>query len=245
MKYVTGLIAAGLLGIAATASAGEVSATVTAVSDYDFRGVSLSAKDPALQASLDFAADNGFYAGVWASNLDYGSDVDGDIEVDLYAGFAGETGSGMGWDAGIVWYTYPDSDSSATKSKIQDYPEIYFSIAYKWFKFKQWYTDDYGGSDLDELYSEVNGTFELPNEFSLNLHAGYNYGDAFEDFEYFDFSAGVSRDVGHFTLGLKVTGTDLDESDVGLGPGEDFPDVFNPEPRLVFSVATTFPWSDE
>jgi uncharacterized protein (TIGR02001 family) len=245
MRYSTGLIAAGLLAMASVAHAGDFSETVTAVSDYDFRGVSLSATDPALQASVDFAAENGFYAGAWVSNLDYGPTVDGDIELDLYAGFAGETGGGLGWDAGIVWYTYPDSSSSATKSKISDYPEVYASVAYKQFKFKQWYADDYGGSGLDELYSEVNGTFELPAELTLNLHLGYNYGQVFSGFEYMDFSAGVTRPFGHFTVGLKVTGTDLSKSDLGIPPGNSFPDEFNPEPRLVLSIATTFPWGKE
>ncbi len=245
MKYSTGLIAAGMLAMASVANAGDFSSTVTAVSDYDFRGVSLSATDPALQASVDFAAENGFYAGAWVSNIDYGSSFDGDIELDLYAGFVGETGGGLGWDAGIVWYAYPDSSESLTKSKISDYPEIYASIAKGPFKLKQWYTDDYAGTSLDELYTEVSATFELPSEFSLHLHAGYNYGQVFSGIEYFDYSVGVSRAVGHFNIGLKVTGTDLSESDVGLDPGESFPDVFNPEPRVVLSIATTFPWGDE
>jgi uncharacterized protein (TIGR02001 family) len=247
MKYLTGLISAGLLAMASMASAGDFTSTVTAVSDYDFRGVSLSSKDPALQASVDFAAGNGFYAGAWASNYDYGDAFDGKLEIDLYAGFAGETGSGLGWDAGLIWYTYPDSSSSATKLKVPDYYEAYGSISYKQFKFKQWYTDDYGDTGFDELYSEISGTFELPSDFSLILHVGYNYGDVFKKSvgEYMDFSVGVTRPVGHFTLGLKVTGTDLSKSDVGLSSGQSWPDEFNPEPRLVFSVATTFPWSSE
>ncbi len=39
-------VTAALLGVAGAAQA-QFSSTVTAVSDYDFRGVSLSAKDPA------------------------------------------------------------------------------------------------------------------------------------------------------------------------------------------------------
>jgi uncharacterized protein (TIGR02001 family) len=227
---------------AAAASAGEVTSTWTAVSDYDFRGVSLSAKDPALQASIDYAHDSGFYAGAWASNLDYGSDVDGNIELDLYLGWAGEFANKVGWDAGIVWYTYPDSSSSLTKSGISDYPEIYAGLTFGPVEVKQWYTDDYGGSSLDELYTEINYGFELPADFGLNLHLGYNYGQVFSSNEYFDFSVGVTKAVGNFELGLKVTGTDLDEEDFGL---TSFPDVFNPEPRVVFSVATTFPWGGE
>jgi acetyl esterase/lipase len=67
----------------------QLSGTLTAVSDYDFRGVTQSAQDPALQGSIDWAADSGLYLGAWASNIDFGDSFDADIEVDLYGGFTG------------------------------------------------------------------------------------------------------------------------------------------------------------
>jgi uncharacterized protein (TIGR02001 family) len=248
MRYPTALVAVGLLCATAAANA-EVSYTVTAVSDYDFRGVSLSAKDPALQASIDYAHDSGFYAGAWASNIDYGPQ-DGDIELDLYAGWAGESEGGVGWDVGLVWYTYPDSSSTVDPvlgpiPSIADYPELYAGVTFGPVELKQWYTNDYGGTDLDALYTELNYGFELPADFGLNLHVGYNYGDYFKDVttvEYFDFSVGVSKTLGHFDLELKYTGTELDEDDFGI---TSFPDLFNPEPRVLFSVSTTFPWGGE
>lgn len=241
MKYSIGLFAAGLFGMAATASAGEFSGTVTAVSDYSFRAISLTASDPALQGSVDFAAANGFYAGTWASNIDYGSDTDGDIELDLYGGFAGETGGGLGWDAGIVWYTYPGSSSSLTKSKINDYAEIYVSIAKGPIELKQWYAYDYVGADVETYYTEVNASFELPAAFGLNLHAGYNYGSGFGDSEYIDYSVGFAYTLGNFSLELKYVDTDLDSGD-GFYVTDD---LFNTEGRAIFSVSTTFPWSAE
>lgn len=247
MRYPSA-IAACLLCASAAANAGELSATVTAVSDYDFRGVSLSAEDPALQASVDWAHDSGFYAGAWASNIDYGSDIDGDIELDLYLGWAGEFANETGWDVGIVWYTYPDSSSSLTADSISDYPEIYAGLSFGALEVKQWYSNDYGGSDMDGLYTEVNYGFELPADFGLNLHLGYNFGNGIEDSygaEFLDFSVGVAKTLGNFDLELKVTGTELDEDDYGLPPGASFDDVFNPEPRLVLSIATSFPWGGE
>ena len=241
MKYPTVTIAGALTLMAATAHAGEFSSTVTAVSDYDFRGVSLSARDPALQASLDWAHDSGFYLGAWAPNIDYGSDVDGNIELDLILGWSGEINDGLGWDAGIVWYTYPDSSGSEMTSKIYDYPEIYAGISWGPVEFKQWFTNDYGGSDMDASYSEVNASFELPSGFSLNLHGGYNYGEYFHQTweNYFDYSAGVGYSVGHFDMELKVTGTELS------GESKITDDVFNTEGRVLFSISTTFPWATE
>jgi len=238
MKQYKWVLAGAALAASGVAGAGEWSSTVTATSDYDFRGVSLSAKDPALQASIDWAADSGLYVGAWASNIDYGSDVDGDIELDLYAGWAGEFGGGVGWDAGAVWYLYPGSSESATKAKIEDYPELWFGISYGIFDAKQWWAIDYGGGSDDALYTEANLNFELPANFTAGVHVGYNYGDAFDGFEYFDYAAFVGYTLGHFDLELRYTGTDLS--------GEDkiTDDVFNTEGRLIFSVSTTFPWGD-
>lgn len=228
-------VAAVLLLVSGAAAHAELSGTVGVVSDYDFRGISLSAKDPALQGSIDWAAESGFYVGAWGSNIDYGQGVDGDIEIDLYAGYAGETEAGLGWDVGLVYYTYPGSDD------ISDYPELYGALSYKWFEFKQWYSNDLSGTDLDGWYTEGNASFELPANFGLNLHLGYNYGDAFDDTEYMDYSIGVAYTLGNFDLELKWVDNDLSNGDILYSRD----DVFNSEGRAIFSVSTTFPWGKE
>lgn len=228
-------VAAVLLLVSGAAAHAELSGTVGVVSDYDFRGISLSAKDPALQGSIDWAAESGFYVGAWGSNIDYGQGVDGDIEIDLYAGYAGETEGGLGWDVGLVYYTYPGSDD------ISDYPELYGALSYKWFEFKQWYSNDLSGTDLDGWYTEGNASFELPANFGLNLHLGYNYGDAFDDTEYMDYSIGVAYTLGNFDLELKWVDNDLSNGDILYTKD----DVFNSEGRVIFGVSTTFPWGGE
>ena len=232
MKLTQGVAAALLLASGAVAHA-EVTGTITAVSDYDFRGISLSATDPALQGSIDWAGESGWYLGAWASNIDYGKGVDGDLEIDLYGGYAGETEGGFGYDVGLVYYTYPGADD------ISDYPELYVGLSYGWFEFKQWYTNDYGGTSDDGWYTEGNANFELPAGFGLGLHAGYNYGDAFDKTEYMDYSIGVTYTLGHFDLGLKWVDNDLGKGDYLYTRD----DVFNSEGRAIFSVSTTFPWS--
>jgi uncharacterized protein (TIGR02001 family) len=228
----------GCLLLAAQGAQAQFSSTITATSDYDFRGVSLSAKDPALQASVDYAFPNGFAIGAWASNIDYGDEFDGDLELDLYANYTGEINDSTSWTAGIVWYLYPGSDDSATQFKILDYPEIFFGLNFGDLGLKQWYTNDYSGSDESAWYTEANYAFELPQNFSLTLHAGYSYGDAFDlaDAEYFDYGVTLGYAAGNFNLGLKIVGTDIDGA-------ED--DVFNAEDRIIFNVSTTLPWGDE
>lgn len=242
------LIAASVALTASTAYAG-VTETITIVSDYDFRGISQTAQDDALQASVDYASDLGWYAGAWASNVEFGDDTS--YEVDLYTGFAGTAGT-FDYDLGVVWYTYDES--------IYNYPEIYASATIGPFKGKVWYATEFAGVNIDPgtgnldrdsesaVYAEGNLTFPLDDTFSLLIHAGYSFGDYWDelgdlfdgpggaDGEYIDYSVALSAAFGHFTTAIKYIDTDSDIENTGQ--------LFNNERRVVLSIATTFPWSD-
>src|SRR5262245_21888152 len=88
-----------------------LAANVALASEYVFRGVSQTAEGPAIQGGFD-ATCGMFYAGLWASNLDWGGDGAGhdiaSIEIDLYAGIKPKTGP-VTWDLGIIYYSYPRS----------------------------------------------------------------------------------------------------------------------------------------
>ncbi len=212
---------AGLLG--AGAASAEISSTITLASDYDFRGLTQTDEDPALQASIDWAADSGWYVGAWASNVDFGPG-DPNYEVDLYTGIAGGDENGLGWDVGIVYYAYPEESDF-------NFPEIYGGLSYGMFSGKLWYSNDFGGTDDSAFYLEGGAAIPLPANFTLDLHAGYSDGDGVESSygvsNYFDYSVGVSYTLQHFDLSLKYVDTDIDDADTD---------------RLVFTVSTTLPW---
>ena len=227
MKQVRVLSALGLLAVAGAANAG-ISSTITLTNDYDFRGVSQSAEDPALQASFDYSdANTGWYAGAWASNVDFGDKTD--YELDLYTGFTGKTDVGLGWDAGLVYYTY-DEDRN-------NFPEIYTGFSYSNYKAKLSYANDFAGRAVPGHTSAFNlaldAAWPMPvANLSVLAHVGRSEGNnGFPD--YTDYSLGVGYTVQKFNLGLKFVDTDLP------GPQSD---VFNSESRLVFSIATTLPW---
>src|SRR5262245_3281881 len=143
LALVTGLLA--LSGV----SQAQFSSTWTAVSDYDFRGFTQSAKDPALQGSADYAfGESGFSLGAWASNVDFGPGIDADIELDVYANYVGKINDTFAWTAGLTYYTYPGSDI------VGDYPEIYVGFNAGDFSLKQWYADSYLDSDVSAQYTE-------------------------------------------------------------------------------------------
>lgn len=226
----------GLLVVAGAANA-EVSSTWTLTNDYDFRGSSQSAKDPALQASLDYAHDSGWYVGAWASNVKFCQSgdpecLDSPYELDLYTGFSGGAEDGLGWDVGLVYYTYEESDLN--------YPEIYGKLSYGVFSAAVYYSNDWVNSNEDSLYVSGDVNVPLPANFSVMAHAGYSFGSYFSDAdtEYMDYSVGVGYTAGKFDLALKYVDTTLDENDAWFSSN----DIFNTEGRVIFTVSTTFPW---
>jgi uncharacterized protein (TIGR02001 family) len=233
------VLAAALMAATGTASANEFSSTITAASEYDFRGVSQSAKDPALQASLDFAADSGVYMGAWASNIDFGGAES--VEIDGYIGWAYEAANGVALDIGVTRYFYPDDESDI------DYNEFYAKVGYGNYGVEVWYSPDYGNSGYDTWYYAGTADFELAESWVLNLGLGYQTGQYFdngwgagpgsEDGSYWVYSFGVTKTWGNFDINLRYQGVDVP----GQYRVED--DVFNNENRVIFSISTTLPWS--
>ena len=233
------LMAGGMIAVAGAANAG-VSATVTATNDYDFRGITQSAQDPAIQASIDYEHDAGLYVGAWGSNVDFGSG-DPDVEIDLYGGFKKSLDSGFGYDVGAVYYTYHDSPSPSA-----NYVELYTGASYQWLSGKLFYSPDYGGHSTAghtaAWYLSADAEIPLPKDFTFQVHAGYNFGEYWDDAgeEFVDYSVGIGYTVGKFDLALKwVDGSDNES--LKHTPG----DVFSSDSKVVFSISTTFPWSSD
>jgi len=195
----SGLLAAGL-GLTAGVQAG-VSANVALTSDYVWRGVSQTDSDPALQAGVTYAHESGFYAGVWGSNVDFGSGSDADIETDLSAGFSTETETGIGLDIGVVRYMYPGSGSFNMN-------EIYAGVSYGIANAKISHDPD-----NDNTYYEGGVEIELPEEFGLVLHAGYYDFDAGDSVT--DWKVGVTKSWSGLDFELAYTDTNLDDDDAG------------------------------
>jgi uncharacterized protein (TIGR02001 family) len=93
---------------------------VALATEYVFRGISQTAQGPAIQGGFDLTCGI-FYAGVWASNLDWGTDsaVTGtnalaNIEMDWYVGIKPVTGK-ITWDLGVIYYSYPNAADVGTQ----------------------------------------------------------------------------------------------------------------------------------
>jgi len=117
--------------------ASPVTANVTVISSYAYRGLTQSNYRPAIQGGFDYAHESGFYVGNWNSSISWLSDgyynatnqvrnVSAPIEMDFYAGFKKELiGEGFASDIGVLQYYYPTTslpNVSATTATVTANP---------------------------------------------------------------------------------------------------------------------------
>ena len=82
----------------------DLASTISIVTDYRFRGISLSNRKPAVQASIDVSHRSGAYASLWGSNIArYGGSK---VEIDATMGWKEEVGP-SDLDVGAMAYLYP------------------------------------------------------------------------------------------------------------------------------------------
>lgn len=189
LTSIRGLIAVSLLAGSALAStpafADEetappsdftISGSAQGVSDYRFRGISLSGGDIAVQGSINVNHASGLYVGTWASSLE-DSAVYGHTEVDLYAGWTGEVSSGLTADVGLLYYVYPNG-KVGDANVFEPYASLTAAIGPATAKVGvnyAWDQNSLGGDDNLYVYTDLGAS--IPNTpVSLSAHLGYTDG---------------------------------------------------------------------
>ncbi len=89
------------------ASSPKLAFEIGAVSDYRYRGVSLSGGEPAIQAEALLEFEAGFWASAWGSTLS-----GDDVELQLAAGYSTDIFSRLNLEVSLNYYAYPSDGSS-------------------------------------------------------------------------------------------------------------------------------------
>lgn len=205
-----------LTSTAVLAEDSPISGTLTFVTDYVSRGFSYTAGRPAVQASLDYSHDSGFYAGVWGSSVSdkaLGIGSHG-VEFDVYLGYATEIG-GFGVDVGAVRYIFPSDISS----KDTDSTDLYIGVSWEMLGFTY-----YRDIDLDVNYYELGAAVPLTD--SWMLEASYGHSDPDDGDSYNNWKLGVTTSYAGLDFGLHYVDSDADAPDY--------------DSTVIFSVSKSF-----
>jgi uncharacterized protein (TIGR02001 family) len=206
----------GETGAEAT-SAVEFSGNMALTTNYIWRGMSQTLNSPAIQGGYDLGY-KGFYAGIWASNVNFGDGADSSAEFDLYAGYAGEYKK-VSYEVGYVQYAYPNASTAL------NFAEAYAGLGYDFDVLSvsaMYYlgvkTNDY---DPDNDY-EFSVSVPLPSEFTAD--ATYGVYENMGNYYY----VGVTRPAFGVDFTLAYTGMSYDDSESS-----------NPN-NLVFTIGSSF-----
>lgn len=194
----------GSMNIALADSPHSVSANIGVVSNYIWRGVTQTQDGAAVQGGLDYGHASGFYAGVWASNVDWndeGAVQDVIIEVDPWTGLPATDENGN-----LVGVTSGASDPASPNYELDLYlgygGQVNDDFSYDINTIYYAYPD---GRDSDFWDIGASGTYKW---FTLGLSYtvyGQNDGGLWDDGDLYYFGSFDYDDL-PYGLGISARG---------------------------------------
>ena len=169
----TTVVASLALGLSAVAQA-NIIGNISVTSNYVSRGVTQTNDQAAVQGGLDYTTEEGIYAGVWASNVSDGT------EIDLYVGYQNSV-EGFDYSVGVVRYEYPQT-AETSSTCMPDYTEISASVGTGPVTAGLSYTIDSDKVDMiganekgieGDLYYYVSAGMPLENDWHVEGTLGY------------------------------------------------------------------------
>lgn len=205
------MLAAPAAAVAAEPAGLSWAGELGAVSDYRFRGLSLSDDRPAVQGGITGSLANGAYASVWASTIDeYGAGAAGKgatVEVDYALGWAFDA-DGVSVDAAVTRYTYPGGENV-------DFYELPISASRSWSDWTATLGGAYAPSQKalghdDNGYVFAKLAWAKPSApVDIAVQVGREKGAYAPDGKW-DWSASVSHRFSNVELGLALIDSDAD-----------------------------------
>ena len=214
MKLIKLSLAAAVIASSLAAEAISVSGDMSIASNYVFRGATFTGNTPTVQGTIGVEHESGAYAGVWASGLTTGS------EIDLYVGYSTEIASGISIDGGFVAYAYTQPDATSTTGDYElvmdDFGEVYVGLSAD-VGVDLGVTLYKGMMNLDEDSTIV----EVSVDKDLGaVYVGAVYGNQLDDTagdSYYSATVGKAFDSIKGDLSLTYANTDATDSDAVFG----------------------------
>lgn len=206
--------AVGALSAPTALAEGEFSGNIALTSDYVFRGSSQTDGAPTIQGGFDYATDT-FYAGTWASGVDFGDGTS--TEIDLYAGWTPSAGE-FDFDLGFIYYLYPDAPDEPEQNFVEVYAGASTTLGIFDVGASYAYSPDFYLETGSAGYFNASIGTALGENFGIDASVGYqdfyDEDEAGMDAEYTDYSIGLTTSVADYVdLDFRYIGTDVDGKD--------------------------------
>jgi len=222
---------AGLVAVAAPSFAQDappwaITGAIDVQSDYKFRGISQNKRDPSPQGTLNVTGPDGFYAGTWASTVDwqaFGMNNNPSVEVDIYGGKHTDLW-GVDWNIEPYYYAYPSANTLGTATA--DYFELinqFTKVVGPLTLTGTWaYSPTFSLGGGTGNYLAGLASYTINDWLSISGNVGHQWVqnakyNGSRDYTYADI--GVTASYKGFALDLRYSGTDLNTASCGFYMG--------------------------
>lgn len=219
-----------MLGAAATAHA-QAALSLSATTNYLYRGYSLSAQRPAVVATVAYDLPSGPYASASAIGVAGHGRSAAVSGYQAYAGYAGRFGAETSWDVGVARTDI--AQRYATRYRVA-YDEAYAGFSTRRLSAHLYYSPDYLGEGAATLYATATGTatpapgWKLFARTGLLLPVRRSAGADLRRAQ-FDGGLGVARRFGDLELQAEVA---------AMGPDDDLA-AGRPQGHTALSLSAT------
>lgn len=162
-RSVSACVLALVSSLFATGVYADFSGSLALLSDYRFRGVSLSDTKPAAQLGLAYDHPRGWYTGASLSTVQFFNQSQR-TQFIPYLGYV-QVHSDFNWEVGTDYYAFADNH-------YYDYPELYCGISAHRFSGRIYFAQHYFGQEANALYLEINDSRPFVNRVNLFYHVG-------------------------------------------------------------------------
>lgn len=152
----------------APAAQAQLSGSAGLLSNYLYRGVSLSDDKPAARLALNYDGTAGWFAGGQVVTGQLVGAANRSAQWTGYAGYAQRLPSGLSWETGVTAYAFPQNSNWSFR-------EVYVGLAGSKLNGRLHYSSDYLGFGERTLYGELNGGWMLAQRLQAFWHGGYLY----------------------------------------------------------------------
>lgn len=151
-----------------SAAQAQLSGSAGLLSNYLYRGISLSSEQPAARLALNYDANSGWYGGTQVVNGQLAGTTQRQLHWTTYAGYAQRLAGGLAWEAGVSQYGFAHQAS-------WNFHEFYGGLAGDNLNARLYYSPDYLGLGQRTWFAEVNGGWRLAADWQGFWQGGYLY----------------------------------------------------------------------
>lgn len=224
------VLATTFFGLISSPTIADVSLYGTITSEYIYRGIAMSDRNPAAQVGLDVGITDHLFTGAWISTVDIRNANGGrDFESNFYAGYHHAITDRLSATVTLLRYGYPGAEGRHRYEHNEGLLTISWDARYS---IEYGYTDDVRGLDQRATHVLLSADWPLRNGWILGANVGRYDLSRIRLPAYVHANVGLSTRVSRFTFDARLYGNESidDASFDGQAAGT----------RIVLSVSASF-----